>query len=184
MQSRHVVPFEDQVRLDETTEKKAPKKAEGDRVFARSFASVAMLARVRGLPENHRTTGIERNTSPAQVDVTASSTRTRILQTGSATPHLPEQRFSPLDKINVENVGNWPCVVARSRYESRQWTRPSSTASSTRPVRGARQAIDAASGKLLWQFDPKVPGEFGVKACCDTVNRGVAAYKGRLYRRA
>jgi quinohemoprotein ethanol dehydrogenase len=26
-----------------------------------------------------------------------------------------------------------------------------------------------------------VPGEFGPKACCDVVNRGVAAYKGKIY---
>jgi quinohemoprotein ethanol dehydrogenase len=43
------------------------------------------------------------------------------------------------------------------------------------------QAIDAASGKLLWQYDPFVPGNVGVRACCDVVNRGVAAWKGRLY---
>jgi alcohol dehydrogenase (cytochrome c)/quinohemoprotein ethanol dehydrogenase len=43
------------------------------------------------------------------------------------------------------------------------------------------QALDAASGKLLWQYDPQVPGERGAHACCDTVNRGVAAYKGRVY---
>jgi len=26
-----------------------------------------------------------------------------------------------------------------------------------------------------------VPGRVGVNACCDTVNRGVAAWKGRIY---
>ena len=45
------------------------------------------------------------------------------------------------------------------------------------------QAIDAATGKLLWQYDPKVPGERGVKACCDTVNRGVAVLEGPRLRR-
>ena len=44
------------------------------------------------------------------------------------------------------------------------------------------QAIDAATGRLsLWQYDPKVPGEAGIKACCDVVNRGVALWKGRVY---
>jgi PQQ-dependent dehydrogenase (methanol/ethanol family) len=42
-------------------------------------------------------------------------------------------------------------------------------------------AIDAASGKLLWQYDPVVPGETGTKACCDVVNRGVAAWGDKVF---
>ena len=37
-------------------------------------------------------------------------------------------------------------------------------------------ALDARTGKQIWRFDPKVPGEAGVKACCDVVQsrrRGV-----------
>ncbi len=95
-----------------------------------------------------------------------------------------EQRFSPLaqiDKANVKNLGlAWfldldthrgqeatPLVIDGVMYSTSAWSKV--------------QAIDAASGKLLWQYDPKVPGETGVKACCDTVNRGVAAYRGRLF---
>ncbi len=43
------------------------------------------------------------------------------------------------------------------------------------------KAYDAATGKLLWSYDPQVPREVGVKACCDVVNRGVAAWKGKIY---
>ena len=28
---------------------------------------------------------------------------------------------------------------------------------------------------------PKVPGRYGMKACCDVVNRGVAVYNGKIY---
>jgi PQQ-dependent dehydrogenase (methanol/ethanol family) len=42
-------------------------------------------------------------------------------------------------------------------------------------------AFDAKSGRELWKFDPKVPGEWAVYACCDVVNRGVAAWNGKLY---
>jgi PQQ-dependent dehydrogenase (methanol/ethanol family) len=42
-------------------------------------------------------------------------------------------------------------------------------------------ALDATSGRLLWTHDPQVPGEWGVNACCDVVNRGVAAWNGRIY---
>ncbi len=42
-------------------------------------------------------------------------------------------------------------------------------------------ALDAVTGKLLWSYDPKVPPAWGVNACCDVVNRGVAAWKGKLF---
>ena len=42
-------------------------------------------------------------------------------------------------------------------------------------------AFDAKTGKELWKYDPKVPGEWAVNACCDVVNRGVAAWNGKVY---
>ena len=33
----------------------------------------------------------------------------------------------------------------------------------------------------MWDYDPEVPGETAVKACCDVVNRGLAAWSDRLY---
>ena len=42
-------------------------------------------------------------------------------------------------------------------------------------------ALDAKNGKQIWAFDPKVPGEAGVNACCDVPNRGVAAWNGKLF---
>ena len=38
-----------------------------------------------------------------------------------------------------------------------------------------------STGKEIWRFDPKVPGEAGVKACCDVANRGVAAWNGKIF---
>ncbi|HMI93088.1 MAG TPA: PQQ-dependent dehydrogenase, methanol/ethanol family, partial [Polyangiales bacterium] len=95
-----------------------------------------------------------------------------------------EQRYSPLnlvDKGNVAKLGlAWsldldtdrgqeatPLVVDGVMYSTSAWSKV--------------QAIDAQSGKLLWQYDPEVPGETGTKACCDVVNRGVAVWKGRVY---
>jgi quinohemoprotein ethanol dehydrogenase len=43
------------------------------------------------------------------------------------------------------------------------------------------KAFRAATGELLWQYDPKVPGEVAVHVCCDVVNRGVAVAAGRVY---
>jgi glucose dehydrogenase len=43
------------------------------------------------------------------------------------------------------------------------------------------QAFDARTGALKWQYDPEVPGEWAVKACCDVVNRGVAYWDGKVF---
>ncbi len=88
-----------------------------------------------------------------------------------------EQRFSPLDDIHTGNVqrlgltwafptGNTrgmeatPIVVDGVMYVTTAWSRV--------------YALDAATGRTLWHFDPMVAGEKGRDACCDVVNRGVA----------
>jgi quinohemoprotein ethanol dehydrogenase len=95
-----------------------------------------------------------------------------------------EQRFSPLAKITTENVKRLgpacsfgtdsirgmeatPIVVDGIAFVSATWSKV--------------HAIDATTCKELWSFDPEVPGETARKACCDTVNRGVAVWKGRVY---
>ena len=95
-----------------------------------------------------------------------------------------EQRFSPLAKISTENVAqlglSWfadfdtrrgqestPIVVDGVLYVTTAWSK--------------LYAYDAKSGKELWRYDPKVPGEWAVNACCDVVNRGVAAWNGKVY---
>ena len=95
-----------------------------------------------------------------------------------------EQRFSPLTDINDKNVGQlglaWsadlddargqeatPVVVDGVMYVTHAWSKVS--------------AWDAATGKELWKFDPKVPGERAVSACCDVVNRGVAVWGDKLF---
>ncbi|NIJ38403.1 quinohemoprotein ethanol dehydrogenase [Sphingopyxis panaciterrae] len=42
-------------------------------------------------------------------------------------------------------------------------------------------ALDAKTGKLLWQYDPEVDGQFARRTCCDAVNRGVAVDDGMVY---
>ncbi|HUN25186.1 MAG TPA: PQQ-dependent dehydrogenase, methanol/ethanol family [Steroidobacteraceae bacterium] len=95
-----------------------------------------------------------------------------------------EQRFSPLTQINTDNVGKlglaWyadfdsnrgqeatPLEIDGVLYVSTAWSKV--------------KAYDAESGRLLWAFDPKVPGEFAGRGCCDVVNRGLAAWHGRIY---
>ncbi|WP_254292682.1 PQQ-dependent dehydrogenase, methanol/ethanol family [Sphingomonas tagetis] len=42
-------------------------------------------------------------------------------------------------------------------------------------------ALDARTGKLRWQYDPEVDGQFARRTCCDAVNRGVAVDDGMVY---
>lgn len=95
-----------------------------------------------------------------------------------------EQRFSPLTQINEKTIDRlglgWfhdfetnrgmeatPLVIDGVLYTSGAWS--------------IVYAFDAKTGALLWQFDPQVPPQKAVHACCDVVNRGVAAWEGKIY---
>ena len=95
-----------------------------------------------------------------------------------------EQRFSPLDRITAENAKQlglaWyadmdtdrgqeatPLVIDGVMYVSTAWSMV--------------KAYDAKTGALLWSYDPAVPRALGVRGCCDVVNRGVAAWKGKIF---
>ncbi len=95
-----------------------------------------------------------------------------------------EQRFSPLDQINAGNAGRlglaWhadletargqeatPLAIDGMLYTTTAWSMV--------------KAYDGTTGKPLWSYDPRVPRETVVKACCDAVNRGVAAWGDRLF---
>ncbi|HEM46966.1 MAG TPA: PQQ-dependent dehydrogenase, methanol/ethanol family, partial [Alphaproteobacteria bacterium] len=42
-------------------------------------------------------------------------------------------------------------------------------------------ALDAATGREIWRYDPLVPRHRSRFACCDVVNRGVALYEGKVF---
>jgi quinohemoprotein ethanol dehydrogenase len=46
---------------------------------------------------------------------------------------------------------------------------------------GRVYALDAATGRELWKYDPHIDGQWGRYACCDAVNRGLVAFEGTLY---
>jgi quinohemoprotein ethanol dehydrogenase len=92
--------------------------------------------------------------------------------------------FSPLKLINPDNVSRlgfaWqletgttrgmeatPIVIDGVMYVS--------------GVAGRVYALDAATGAVLWQFEPQVNGKVNRGACCDMVNRGVAVWQGKVY---
>jgi quinohemoprotein ethanol dehydrogenase len=95
-----------------------------------------------------------------------------------------EQRFSPLKQIDQSNAGQlgfaWhfdldthrgqeatPIVVDGVMYFTSAWSKAF--------------ALNAATGALKWSYDPKVPPEWAVNACCDVVNRGVAVWRGKVF---
>lgn len=92
--------------------------------------------------------------------------------------------YSPLDSINRDTVARlglaWefqpgtnrgmqatPIVVDGVMYTS--------------GVAGRVYALDAASGKLLWQFEPPLKLKNARGSCCDIVNRGVSVWQGKVY---
>src|ERR1700730_11319895 len=95
-----------------------------------------------------------------------------------------EQRYSPLKRITADNANRlglaWfadldtnrgqaatPLVIDGVMYVSTAWSMV--------------KAYDARTGRLLWAYDPEVPRELGVNACCDVVSRGVAAWNGKIF---
>lgn len=51
----------------------------------------------------------------------------------------------------------------------------------TSGVAGRAYALDAATGKQIWRFEPRVNPAVQRSTCCDQVNRGVAVWHGRVY---
>ena len=92
--------------------------------------------------------------------------------------------YSPLDQINRQTAARlgfaWelktgtnrgmeatPIVVDGVMYTS--------------GVAGRVYALDAASGRQLWSFEPSLKLKNARGSCCDIVNRGVAVWKGKVY---
>jgi quinohemoprotein ethanol dehydrogenase len=51
----------------------------------------------------------------------------------------------------------------------------------TSGVAGRVYALDAATGRLLWRFEPPLKLKNARGSCCDLVNRGVAVWRGKVY---
>ena len=95
-----------------------------------------------------------------------------------------EQRYSPLNQINLETINKleleWSLDMGTKRgleatpiidygimIVSSTWS--------------VVHAVDAKTGKELWVYDPDVPRSWARKVCCDVVNRGVAVWEGQVY---
>jgi PQQ-dependent dehydrogenase (methanol/ethanol family) len=118
---------------------------------------------------------------PAQRIVNADSEPGNWLTYGRT---YSEQHFSPLAQIDTTNISQlglaWsydidevrpveamPLVVDGVMYVTAPWSKV--------------YALDAATGKELWRYDPEVPKSFEPTDCCRSVNRGVAYWNGKVY---
>jgi quinohemoprotein ethanol dehydrogenase len=92
--------------------------------------------------------------------------------------------YSPLAGINANNVGTlgfaWDYRLGTNRGQESTPLVIDGVMYATSNL-GRLYALDAATGKELWKYDPHVEGAWARYACCDAVNRGVAAFDGRLY---
>ncbi|MEO8307480.1 MAG: PQQ-dependent dehydrogenase, methanol/ethanol family [Pseudomonadota bacterium] len=154
------------------------------RVFALALAAIALVACSKA-PDKLAD-------APAPPPPTAMVDGARIIAADNNAEWLSygrtysEQRFSPLTKINHDNVKQlglaWyyqfdanadrgmeatPLIADGVIYTSTSWSHV--------------YALDAKTGQLKWSYDPKVDGQVARVACCDVVNRGVALWNGKVY---
>ncbi len=95
-----------------------------------------------------------------------------------------EQRYSPLDQVNADNVARLHEVWSFETGLDRGHEATPIAHDGVLFFTGSWSvvfAVDARTGKQLWKWDPEVDKLVASKACCDVVNRGVALYKGRVY---
>ena len=95
-----------------------------------------------------------------------------------------EQRFSPLDQINVSNVGRlglaWYADINTERGMEASPLAIDGVLYNVQPW-NVVTAYDGKTGRVLWTYDPEVPLKYGRMACCDIVSRGLAAWEGKIY---
>ncbi len=95
-----------------------------------------------------------------------------------------EQRYSPLDQVSAETIGDlgldWTFDLGVSRgieatpiihdgvmYVTGSWN--------------IVHALNAKTGAPIWSFDPEVDKSRASVMCCDIVNRGVAIWGGKIF---
>jgi quinohemoprotein ethanol dehydrogenase len=95
-----------------------------------------------------------------------------------------EQRFSPLGEVNDGTVGQLGLVWSHELPTSRGLEATPIVVDGVLYTTGSWSivyAYEAATGKPLWTYDPKVDRTRTRTVCCDVVNRGLALYRGNLY---
>ena len=162
------------------------------RLFAATALALAVLSGCQPA-EQESTQATDSAAAPAaQTASTAANVTTERLLNADAEPGqwmmnggtYEETHYSALNEISRETIDRlslgWfadydtnlsqqgtPLYVDGVIYVSTAWS--------------SVYAYDARTGAQLWHFDPKTPKEIAIKVCCGIVNRGIAAYEGKIY---
>jgi quinohemoprotein ethanol dehydrogenase len=92
--------------------------------------------------------------------------------------------YSPLEDIRADNVAKlgfaWDYRLGTRRGQESTPLVIDGVMYATSNF-GRVYALDAATGKEFWTYDPHIDGRWARYACCDAVNRGLAAFEGLLY---
>ena len=104
------------------------------------------------------------------------------IQTGD----YKNQRYSKLDQINAENVGDlqvaWTFSTGVLRGHEGSPLVIGDTMYVHTPFPNIVYALDLANdGKIIWKYEPKQDPDVIPVMCCDTVNRGVAYANGKVF---
>ena len=104
------------------------------------------------------------------------------IQTGD----YKNQRYSELDQINAENVGDlqvaWTFSTGVLRGHEGSPLVVGDTMYVHTPFPNTVYALDLnENGKIKWKYEPKQDPEVIPVMCCDTVNRGVAYANGKVF---
>jgi quinohemoprotein ethanol dehydrogenase len=168
-----------------------PRSTSGELLVNRTLAiglGLVLTAAIAGCQRSESPTGETKEAASAPA---ANVTSDRLLKADAEPSQwmtyngtYSEQRHSGLKSINRDNVKtlglSWfadydtnltqagtPLAIDGAIYVSTAWSKV--------------YAFDAKTGKQLWQYNPKTPGEWIRNVCCGIVNRGIAAYNGKIY---
>jgi len=105
-----------------------------------------------------------------------------VIQTGD----YENQRYSELDQINADNVGDlqvdWTFSTGVLRGHEGSPLVVGETMYVHTPFPNIVYALDLADeGKIKWKYEPRQDPDVIPVMCCDTVNRGVAYADGKIF---
>lgn len=150
---------------------------------ARLLATASMLALGMGFAFSGPAARAERGEKPVTWEDIANDDKSTsdVLSYGLG---LHANRYSTLDKINVDNVGKMKAKWAFSFGDERQRGQEGQalvhdgviyiTGSYSRMF-----ALDTKTGKRLWAYSHRLAED--IRPCCDVVNRGAAIYGDKIY---
>ncbi len=162
-----------------------------NRFFVVTALALAVLAGCQPAEEPAATTDAGAAVTVADTAPAANVTSERLSNAASEPSQwmtvggtYEERHYSPLNEVNRDTVSrlglSWfadydtnlsqqgtPLYIDGVIYVSTAWSKV--------------YAYDARTGAQLWQYDPQTPKEIAIKVCCGIVNRGIAAYEGKIY---